>query len=121
MADFPALRDLRYPVHKIARELEPYLRAIVENCRPQKIMLFGSQAYGKPTEHSDVDLLIVRREMKSMLESNLEIRKSFWKVEAPALSFTLISATPEIVREKLDQHEFLFEDIFRRGVELYAA
>lgn len=53
---FPLLRDSRYPVHKIADKLEPYLRVIVEKFHPEKIILFGSQAYGQPDEHSDVDL-----------------------------------------------------------------
>lgn len=119
--EFPALRDPRYPVHRIASDLEPYLRAIVARIRPDQIVLFGSQAYGDPTEHSDVDLLVVRREMANMLESNLEIRRALREVDAPPMSFTLVSATPALVERKLAMHDFLFEDIFRQGVRLYAA
>ena len=50
-AEFPALHDPRYPVHRIAHRLEPFLRVIVENILPEKIILFGSYAYGQPTEH----------------------------------------------------------------------
>src|SRR6202035_2727729 len=86
--EFPALHDPRYPVHRIAAQLEPYLREIVSRFHPDKIILFGSQAYGEPTEHSDVDLLIVRSGIVSENESNLEIRRSFWSVSAPRPSFT---------------------------------
>jgi len=58
---------------------------------------------------------------KTMLESNLEIRRTFRSVKAPSVSFTLISATPELVKEKLAKKAFLFIDIFEHGVELYAA
>jgi uncharacterized protein len=34
-------------------------RQIVQQFRPQKVILFGSYAYGQPTEDSDVDLLVV--------------------------------------------------------------
>jgi predicted nucleotidyltransferase len=59
--EFPAVGDPRCPVHRIADVLEPYLRVIVERFHPEKIILFGSQAYGKPDEHSGVDLLFVRK------------------------------------------------------------
>src|SRR5437870_5824594 len=90
---FPVLHDPRYPVHKIAGQLEPYLRVIVQKFHPEKVILFGSQAYGQPTEHSDVDLLIVRGGIASENESNLEIRRSFWSVTAPRPSFTILTKT----------------------------
>ena len=118
---FPALRDPRYPVHRIADQLEPYLRLIVERFHPEKIILFGSQAYGEPTEHSDVDLLIIRHGITSERDSNIEIRHALWDVAAPPLSFTFLSKTPERVQQKLAEHSPIFEEIFSKGVELYAA
>lgn len=118
---FPALRDRRYPVHKIASDLEPYLRMIVERFHPEKIILFGSQAYGEPTKHSDVDLLIVRRGITSERSSNIEIRHALWDVPAPPLSFTFLSKTPEQVQRKLAERSPIFHEIFSKGVELYAA
>src|SRR5207247_2631371 len=91
---FPALHDSRYPVHKIADQLEPYLHVIVERFHPEKVILFGSQAYGQPTERSDVDLLIVRRGISSENQSNLEIRQAFWSVTASRPSFTILTKTP---------------------------
>jgi predicted nucleotidyltransferase len=32
---------------------------VVEHFHPQKVILFGSYAYGQPTKDSDVDLLVV--------------------------------------------------------------
>jgi len=55
--------------------LEPYLRLLVTRIRPEKIILFGSYAYGRPTEHSDIDLLIIRRDIQTEKSSNLEIRR----------------------------------------------
>jgi predicted nucleotidyltransferase len=36
-----------------------YARQVAERFDPDKIILFGSYAYGKPTPDSDVDLLVV--------------------------------------------------------------
>lgn len=118
---FPALRDARYPVHKIADQLEPYLYAIVERFHPEKIILFGSHAYGSPTEHSDVDLLIVREDIPSGRSSNLEIRQAFSEVDAPPMPFTLLSRTPAEIAERIERKSPFYEDILRNGVELYAA
>jgi uncharacterized protein len=119
--EFPALRDARYPVHKIADQLEPYLRVLVDKVHPEKIILFGSQAYGDPTEHSDVDLLIVRRGITSSKASNLEIRDLFWNVDAPPTSFTLLSRTPEQLDEKLANGSPVYQEILEKGLLLYAA
>ena len=118
---FPALRDPRYPVHRIADDLEPYLRVIVERFHPERIILFGSQAYGQPTKHSDVDLLIVRRGIASGRSSNIEIRRALWDVPAPPLSFTFLSRTPEQVEQKVSAKSPIYEDILSKGLELYAA
>lgn len=116
---FPALRDPLYPVHRTADILEPYLRTIVENIHPVKIILFGSQAYGAPTMHSDYDLLIIRRGITSEKRSNVEIRQLFWDLRPP-LSFTILSKTPEELAERLAVNSPFYEEILEKGLEVYA-
>jgi predicted nucleotidyltransferase len=41
------------------RLIKRYARAIADEFKPDKIILFGSHAYGTPKEDSDVDLLVV--------------------------------------------------------------
>lgn len=118
---FPALTNPRYPVHSVASRLDPYLRVIVERIHPEKIILFGSYAYGQPDEHSDFDLLVVRRDAVSEGESNLQIRKLFWEVPGRRPSFTILTKSPEQISERLDAHSPFYEEIVGRGVELYAA
>ncbi len=51
------------PIYKRKRIPMRTIRAIVkhiaEKFDPEKIILFGSYAYGKPTAWSDVDLLVI--------------------------------------------------------------
>ena len=42
-----------------AELLDEIVRRLVQGLSPEKILLFGSQAYGEPTESSDIDLLVV--------------------------------------------------------------
>jgi predicted nucleotidyltransferase len=118
---FPALQDERVPVHKIAERLEPYLVRLVETIHPERVILFGSQASGAPTKHSDVDLLIVRPAQGTMLQANLEVRRAFRGVNADPLSFTIISITGDRLKDKVESNDEFFGDILRTGVELYAA
>ena len=118
--EFPALRDPRYPVHCIADRLEPYLRVIVEKFQPEKIILFGSYAQGNPNEHSDVDLLIIRRDVPSERQSEIEIRSAGWGLCKPPLSFTIISKTPASLQDQIDQGSFFFSQIVQKGLVLHA-
>jgi predicted nucleotidyltransferase len=40
-------------------QITHFANAVAERFKPQLIVLFGSYAYGKPNQDSDVDLLIV--------------------------------------------------------------
>ena len=118
---FPAIHDEQRPVHLVAGKLEPYLQMIVERIRPEKIILFGSYAYGQPDEHSDFDLLVIRRDITSEKESNLEIRQVFWEVPGARPSFTILSKTPERIANRLAVKSPFYEDIVGKGIVVYAA
>ena len=120
-ARFPALHNQRYPVHRVADQLEPYLRVLVDRLHPEKIILFGSYAYGEPTEHSDFDLLVIRRGITSERASNLEIRSLFWEVPGRLPPFTILSKTPERIVERLAVRSPFYEDIVGKGLEVYVA
>lgn len=45
--------------HLPAELLEEIVRRLVNGIQPEKIILFGSHAYGHPTEASDIDLLVI--------------------------------------------------------------
>ena len=119
--EFPALNDPRYPVHHVAGRLDPYLRVIVERFQPERIILFGSYAYGQPDEHSDFDLLIIRRNIASEKASNLEITGAFWDVPGQRPSFTILSKTPERIADRLAVKSPFYEEILGKGLEVYVA
>ena len=49
-------------------EIEARAQIIIQKFNPEKIILFGSYAWGKPTTDSDVDLLIIMNSKKSTLQ-----------------------------------------------------
>ncbi|OGL45512.1 MAG: hypothetical protein A2W05_06385 [Candidatus Schekmanbacteria bacterium RBG_16_38_10] len=61
-------------------DIEDYLKNIVkkvtDNFNPEKIILFGSYAYGTPTKDSDIDLMVIMDTEMKPYERALPIRKA---------------------------------------------
>ena len=101
--------------------IKTFCDAVAKQFRPQKIILFGSYANGNPTNDSDVDLLVIRRDIASEKASNMEIRRLFHEVKGDRPAFTILSKTPERIANRLAVKSPLYEDILGKGIELYAA
>src|SRR5260370_14342069 len=84
------------------RVIRRYARAIAEEFHPDRIILFGSHAYGTPHEDSDVDLLVV---MPARRQGSMAYKISL-ALQAP-FPMDLIVRTPEQLRRRLaDGHLF---------------
>ena len=114
------LRDPRYPLHRIADKLLPYLRVLLNQFNPEKVVVFGSFAYGNPDEHSDVDLLIIKPIQQSRIKDKVAIRSAWWPLllASPPISFDLMLADPEenmrLSREKNSFHA----EIIHKGLQV---
>jgi len=98
------------------------LQTIAKNIRkkfnPQKIILFGSYAYGKPKENSDIDLLIIMNtKMKPYKQASI-IRLFLDEILRVNYSIDIIVRTPEEVKKRLKQGDFFFKGILEKGVPL---
>ena len=57
------------------KQINEITRRIIKHFKPQKIILFGSYSNGKPTEESDLDLLIIKDSYLPSYLQNRKIRK----------------------------------------------
>jgi len=81
------------------------------------IILFGSYAYGKPTEDSDVDVLVVMPFNRRRGRKSLEIRQRI-----PAdFPLDLIVRTPKFIAQRLRWGDCFTEEILAKGKVLYEA
>ena len=114
------LRDERYPVHQIADALLPYLRVLVSEFRPERVVLFGSYAYGKPTTDSDVDLLVVKPLQGSARAAATAIRKAFQPLRRKGvnLPFDIMVRDSRDLDARLERGAMFHEDITSRGISL---
>src|SRR6266852_4621224 len=96
------------------RVIRRYARAIAEEFQPDKIILFGSYAYGTPNEDSDVDLLVV---MPAYNQHTQAVR-ILWRLAAP-FPLDLIVRTPKEMNWRLAEGESFLTTIVSKGKLLY--
>jgi len=102
---------------KINAQIKNLCRQIVENFNPQKIILFGSYAYGKPTADSDVDLLVVMPYEGNELDQMVKVRRQL-KSEFP---LDVLVKTPAQLKERSEMGDFFIKEIIEKGKILYEA
>ena len=101
------------------------VQAFIEACNKSnitfnKVILFGSYAYGQPGAHSDVDLLVVKDLAESVLRDKVQIRRAWWKMprREPLLPFDLILVSPERHQERLENAGGFYDEIVHKGLKL---
>jgi predicted nucleotidyltransferase len=110
---FPPARRYRgadVPMAVIRR----YARQIAERFRPERIILFGSHAYGTASADSDVDILVV------MPARNQHDQASKIRLALPApFPMDLIVRTPKNLQWRLVEGESFHTEIVTLGKVLY--
>ena len=111
MLAMKALRTTSY------REIKELSEQIAEKFQPQKIILFGSHAYGKPAWDSDVDLLVV---MPFKGRPNRQAVKIRSRIDT-SLALDLLVRTPEHISRRLAIGDTFMRDILEHGKVVYEA
>jgi predicted nucleotidyltransferase len=91
-----------------------YARQVAERFRPEKIILFGSHAYGTPHADSDVDLMVIMP-ARNQLDQVVRIRRA---LPAP-FPLDLIVRTPKNLKWRLEERESFHTEIVTRGKVLH--
>jgi len=107
----------RLPSGRVPRAaIRKYVKQIVERFHPQKVILFGSHAHGKPDPDSDVDLLVVMP-AKNELTQSIRVGQAFW----PPFALDLLVCTPEKLAKRLAWDDWFLKEIIDKGIVLYDA
>jgi predicted nucleotidyltransferase len=99
------------------KAIKVFVEQVVRQFRPQRVILFGSYAYGRPTEDSDVDLLVVVPHAGHSAVQSAKIRQ---KIRA-GFPMDLIVRNPGTIRQRLAMGDFFIKEIIQRGKSLYEA
>jgi uncharacterized protein len=91
-----------------------FARQVAERFRPEKIILFGSHAYGRPHADSDVDILVVMR-ARNQLDQAVKISQAV----DPPFSLDVIVRTPHDLNRRLEDGDLFHTHIVTKGKVLY--
>jgi predicted nucleotidyltransferase len=100
----------------VSETLPLAVKRIAETLHPEKIILFGSYAYGNPTPDSDVDLLVVLEGYTVWEERFLGVARLLRPRVFPV---DLIVKTPHEIEYSLGHRDFFIQEIVQRGKVLY--
>ncbi len=89
---------------------------IVSGVHPEKIIIFGSHAYGTPTKDSDLDLCIILQ-TRDEKRVRFKIRKMLSDINVPK---DILVFTPQHVEKYNDApSEYLIPTILKKGKVIY--
>ncbi len=103
----------------VAKTLPLAIKRIVSELKPEKIILFGSYAYGNPMPDSDVDLLIVMETNGKEKETYRAASMLLYPRQFPV---DIIVKTPKEVEDALKggtDNGFFIREIVKKGKVLY--
>lgn len=90
------------------------IETIKNGVSPEKIILFGSHAWGKPTAESDLDLLVIKDTSKPYHERLIETRRLL----RTTIPIDLLVLTPKELTENSKDNPFISE-ILSSGQTVY--
>src|SRR5579871_2526217 len=96
------------------RLIRRFARQVAERFQPEKIILFGSHAYGTPHADSDVDILVVMP-----ARNELDLAARIRQAVDYRFSLDLLVRTPKNLSWRLAEGDSFLREIVSKGKVLY--
>jgi predicted nucleotidyltransferase len=104
---------------KTRRLIQAIIQRIVEGYDPERIILFGSYAYGRPRPDSDLDLLVIKDDPQGFYQRGVRVHTLLWPF-ARDIPIEVLPLTPAEVNARLDIGDHFIEDLLTKGEVVYA-
>ena len=99
------------------QKIQAFVDEVARRFEPQRVVLFGSYAYGTPTDDSDVDLLVIMRHEGAGVEQAARIRQ----VVRSGFPMDLIVRSPAAIRKRVKMGDSFICEILEKGQVLHEA
>jgi uncharacterized protein len=118
LAEVVIIVRLRYNTNmgKYEAKIPEIKEKIVREINPEKIILFGSYAWGEPTEDSDVDFLIIKKSDEPRRSRQISLRQKLFGSGVP---MDLLIYTPEELEKRMSIRDVFIRKILRDGKLIY--
>ncbi|KPJ56757.1 hypothetical protein AMJ49_04090 [Parcubacteria bacterium DG_74_2] len=98
------------------KEIKRITGRIIKKYKPEKIILYGSFAYGKPTKDSDADLFIIKKTKELKTKRILKVDRMLLDRNIP---LDILVYTPQEVTKRILLGDFFVKNIIQKGKILY--
>ena len=104
---------------RVKKIISEVVDKIKSEYQPEKIILYGSYAYGKPNRDSDIDLFIIKDTSKNRIDRYVEVKRLIYE-PTRRISVSPLVYTPNEVAKRLGMRDDFIEEIMTKGEVLYA-
>lgn len=102
--------------HIPSRAIQSVVKKITARFDPERVILFGSYAYGKPHAYSDVDLLVVMKTQERPRAKQIEIVRA---LSPHPFGMDILVRTPEQLEQRIRLGDTFMQEITQKGKVLY--
>lgn len=106
--------NLKKELSNIVRRLKPY--------KPEKVILFGSYAYGKAKKNSDLDLLVIKKTSKKKTKRVDDVLSLIYNNDTkqwPNYPLDILVYTPKELEYRRSLGDFFVKKILEQGKVIY--
>jgi len=105
-----------------AENLISEITTILKQYGIEKIILFGSYAYGMPNKDSDIDLLIIKNiPANETRDFRIKLKKALWlKLGKLSYSFDILVDNEQRIKERIEMGDLFYKEIYSKGKTIYA-
>lgn len=100
--------------------IQSLLQKLLAQYQPQKVILYGSYAYGNPHPNSDIDLLIIKDTSERFIDRWTAVQHLL-SDSTRRVPIEPLVLTPHEVEHRLRRGDQFVAEIFRKGKLLYEA
>lgn len=88
----------------------------------EKVILFGSYAYGIPTINSDIDLLVIKNIPENETRDfRIKLKKTLWlKLGKLNYSFDVLVDNEQRIQKRIEMGDLFYKEIYSKGRTIYA-
>jgi len=109
--------------HKMLNDnIKDQITEAIKPLRPEKIILFGSYAYGMANQESDIDLLLIKNLAEDQIKNHrILARKKLWeKFKGQGLSFDILVDSNNRIQKRIALGDLFYSEIINKGKVIYA-
>lgn len=105
--------------NRLQQVLDEIVAILQAHYQPEEVILFGSYAYGRPHQDSDLDLFIIKESADRPVARQVSVRRLLRKINYQ-MPLTIIVMTPNEAQQRVRIGDQFVKEVLDKGKVLYA-